>query len=49
MASLHPTLLMWRNGHEVARQVGALPAVQLEGWVTDHLDAPVVPDPQGRR
>ena len=44
-----PTLLMWRNGHEVARQVGALPAAQLERWVTDHLDAPVVPDPQGRR
>ena len=33
-----PTLVFWRDGREVARQVGALPAAQLERWVADHLD-----------
>jgi len=40
-----PTLLVWRDGREVARQVGALPAVQLERWVSDHLET----HPTGRR
>ncbi len=33
-----PTLVVWRDGREVARQVGALPAAQLERWVADHID-----------
>lgn len=33
-----PTLVVWRDGREVARQVGALPAAQLQRWVADHID-----------
>ncbi len=35
-----PTLLMYRDGTEVDRQVGAPPAAQLRAWVTQQL-APV--------
>jgi len=32
-----PTLLILQSGREAARQVGALPATALEGWVEGHL------------
>ncbi|MEZ5266851.1 MAG: thioredoxin domain-containing protein [Acidimicrobiales bacterium] len=32
-----PTLLVLRNGREVARQVGALPAAALQQWVDRSL------------
>ena len=32
-----PTLMMFKNGKEVARVSGALPASQFTRWVTDHL------------
>ena len=44
-----PTLVVWRHGHEVARQVGALPAAQLERWVADHIDSHADTHPKGRR
>ena len=31
-----PTLLLMRGGLEVSRQVGALPAAQLQRWVDEH-------------
>jgi thioredoxin 2 len=34
-----PTMLILHSGHEVARQVGALPDAPLTRWVEDHLDA----------
>lgn len=34
-----PTLLLLRDGREVARHVGAVPAAALQRWVGDHLDA----------
>ena len=33
-----PTLVLWRDGQEIARQVGPLPAAQLERWVADRID-----------
>lgn len=35
-----PTLLMLRDGHLIARQVGALPADRLLSWVRQTVDAP---------
>ncbi len=35
-----PTLLVLRDGREVARQVGAAPAERLRAWVTSSLDQP---------
>ncbi len=32
-----PTLLLYRDGREVARQVGAVPADALRGWLEEHL------------
>ncbi|HEY4372241.1 MAG TPA: thioredoxin TrxC [Burkholderiales bacterium] len=32
-----PTLIMFRNGHEVARQSGAMDANSLVNWVRGHL------------
>ncbi|GLI29126.1 thiol reductase thioredoxin [Agromyces rhizosphaerae] len=34
-----PTLLLYEGGREVSRQVGALPAAQLRGWVDAALPA----------
>ena len=31
-----PTLIVFRNGREIARQSGALPAPQLMQWITTH-------------
>ena len=31
-----PTLIAFRNGHEIARQSGALPLPQLIEWITTH-------------
>lgn len=31
-----PTMLLFTSGHEVARQVGALPAAALEEWLHRH-------------
>lgn len=31
-----PTLILFRDGEEVARHVGAMPAAQLHGWLTTH-------------
>ncbi len=36
-----PTLLILRNGTEVARQVGAPPAASLRAWVNNALGAPL--------
>lgn len=35
-----PTLLLWRDGAEAARTVGAVPAAQLRTWVESALGAP---------
>ena len=35
-----PTLLVLRDGREVARQVGAAPAERLRAWVASSLDQP---------
>ena len=35
-----PTLVLLRDGRELARQVGALPAPRLRAWVADALAAP---------
>jgi thioredoxin 2 len=32
-----PTLLMFSGGHEVARQSGAMTAIQIAAWVKQHL------------
>lgn len=32
-----PTLMLFRNGHAVATQVGALPRTRLKSWVADHV------------
>jgi thioredoxin 2 len=32
-----PLLVLWSDGEEVDRQVGAVPAPQLRGWVDRHL------------
>jgi thioredoxin 2 len=32
-----PTLILFRSGHEVARQSGAMPAADLVRWVQDEL------------
>jgi thioredoxin 2 len=36
-----PTLLILRNGTEIARQVGAPPAASLRAWVNNALGAPL--------
>jgi len=33
-----PTLLLLRDGKEVARQVGALPEADLRAWLAPHLE-----------
>ncbi len=38
-----PTLLILRDGTEIARQVGAPPAPRLRAWVNDALSAPPGP------
>ncbi|MGB5755807.1 MAG: thioredoxin [Acidimicrobiales bacterium] len=38
-----PTLILFRNGAEIARQVGALPAGQIARWVDGALSAPTNP------
>ncbi|KEF30938.1 Thioredoxin [Marinobacter nitratireducens] len=32
-----PTLILFRNGREVARQSGAMPAAQLSAWLNQQL------------
>jgi thioredoxin 2 len=32
-----PTLAVFKDGREVARQAGALPAQQLVAWIRGHL------------
>ena len=34
-----PTLILFRNGNEVARQSGAMPATELARWVGQHVGA----------
>jgi thioredoxin 2 len=39
-----PTLLVVRDGREVARQVGAVPAAALERWLAGQLETPTGTD-----
>ena len=32
-----PTLILFRNGHEIARQSGALSGAQLQAWIGQHV------------
>ncbi len=32
-----PTLVLFRHGHEIARQAGAMDAASITGWVRQHL------------
>lgn len=34
-----PTLLIFKNGQEVARRSGALMKSQIENWLNEHLDS----------
>jgi thioredoxin 2 len=40
-----PTMLLYRNGIELARQVGALPGPQIARWVDDGLSKPITAVP----
>jgi thioredoxin 2 len=33
-----PTMILFRNGHELARHSGAMPAGALRSWIEQHLD-----------
>lgn len=43
-----PTLLLLRDGREVGRQVGALPAERLLAWVRSVVEGAPGPGPSGR-
>lgn len=44
-----PTLILFRDGEEIARTVGAMPAARLEAWVTEQRDARGAPVPEATR